>query len=188
MAGASTTYKDTSVSATTSYSYRVRATDAAGNLSPYSNTSSATTPAAPPLQAQYIGTDANGVASYNFTSADDGGGTHVLRVLAPTSPAPGVPHNFLYVLPVEPELGTTFGDGLETLRSLDAQDQYNVTIIEPSFAIDPWYADNPNDPTLRYETFMTNDLVPWVTQNFSAPTGARSRNHSRRLRAGGRTG
>ena len=30
--------------ASTSYSYRVRATDAAGNLSPYSNTASATTP------------------------------------------------------------------------------------------------------------------------------------------------
>ena len=39
-----TSYKDTTVSASTSYSYRVRATDAAGNLSPYSNTATATTP------------------------------------------------------------------------------------------------------------------------------------------------
>ena len=53
------------------------------------------------------------------------------------------------------------------MRSLDAQDQYNLTIIEPSFAIDPWYADNPNDPNLQYETFMTKDLVPWVTQNLA---------------------
>ena len=45
-AGTGTSYKDTSVSASTSYSYRVRATDAAGNLSAYSNTASATTPAA----------------------------------------------------------------------------------------------------------------------------------------------
>jgi S-formylglutathione hydrolase FrmB len=57
------------------------------------------------------------------------------------------------------------------LRSLDAQDQYNLTIVEPSFAQDPWYADNPLDPNLRYETFMTSDLVPWVTQNFSTPSG-----------------
>ena len=50
-AGTGTTYKDTSVSPSTSYSYRVRATDAAGDLSPYSNTASATTPApAPPSQ------------------------------------------------------------------------------------------------------------------------------------------
>jgi hypothetical protein len=38
-----TTYGDTSLSASTAYSYRVRATDAAGNLSGYSGTASATT-------------------------------------------------------------------------------------------------------------------------------------------------
>jgi fibronectin type III domain protein len=38
-----TTYNDTGLAANTSYSYRVRATDAAGNLSPYSNVTSATT-------------------------------------------------------------------------------------------------------------------------------------------------
>ena len=41
----STTFSDTGLTASTSYSYRVRATDAAGNLSAYSNTASATTPA-----------------------------------------------------------------------------------------------------------------------------------------------
>ena len=121
------------------------------------------------LQIQYSGTDANGVAYYNYTSPDDGYGTHVLRVLAPTNPAPGVPHNFLYLLPVEPELGSVYGDGIDTLRSLNAQNQYNLTIIEPSFAYDPWYADNPNDPNIHYETFMTQDLVPWVTQNLVPP-------------------
>lgn len=40
-------YSDTGVTANTSYTYRVRATDAAGNLGPYSPTASATTPAAP---------------------------------------------------------------------------------------------------------------------------------------------
>ena len=51
-----TTYSDTGVAANTSYSYRVRATDAAGNLGPYSNVASATTPAAttvPGLVAAY---------------------------------------------------------------------------------------------------------------------------------------
>ena len=66
--------------------------------------------------------------------------------------------------------GHTFGDGLATLESLDAQDQYNLTIIEPTFAIDPWYANNPNDPRLQYETFMTQELVPWIKQNL-ATTG-----------------
>ena len=115
----------------------------------------------------YRSTDANGVDSYDVTSDDNGYGTQTLRVLAPTHPAAGVPHSFLYVLPVEAGLGTTYGDGIATLEALDAQNQYNLTIVEPSFAIEPWYADNPNDSNLRYETFMTNDLVPWVTQNLS---------------------
>ena len=58
------------------------------------------------------------------------------------------------------------------MRGLDAQNQYNLTIIEPSFAIDPWYADNPNDPNLQYETFLTKDLVPWVTQNLAPPAAS----------------
>jgi chitodextrinase len=171
VAGATTTYQDTTVNPNTSYSYRVRATDSAGNLSPYSNTTSTTTPNTS-LVVQYTGTDANGIASYNFTSSDDGYGTHVLRVLQPTNPAPGVPHNFLYVLPVEPELGASYGDGIETLESLNAQNQYNLTIVEPAFPIDPWYADNPTDPQLQFETFMTKDLVPWVTQNLEPPAGS----------------
>jgi len=122
------------------------------------------------FQAQFLSTDANGVASYQVLSTDNGYGPQVLRVLRPTNPAAGVPHNFLYVLPVEPGLGNNFGDGLETLRALNAQDQYNLTIIEPTFGTDPWYADNVSDPNIQYETFMAQDLVPWVTQNL-ATTG-----------------
>ena len=91
----------------------------------------------------------------------------MLRVLAPTNPAPGVPHNFLYVLPVEAGLGNHLRGRDRDAAALDAQNQYNLTIVEPSFAIEPWYADNPNDPNLHYETFLTNDLVPWVTQNLA---------------------
>ena len=46
-------------------------------------------------------------------------------------------HNFLYVLTVQPGLGRTFSDGLETLRRFDAQDKYNLTIIEPTYEADP---------------------------------------------------
>ena len=59
-----TTYKDTSVSGSASYSYRVRAFDAAGNQSVYSNTATASTPAAP----------SGLVAAYGF---DEGSGTTV---------------------------------------------------------------------------------------------------------------
>ena len=61
-----TSYQDTTVAASTGYSYRVRATDAASNLSPYSPTANATTPAA---------TGPSGlVAAYGF---DEGSGSTV---------------------------------------------------------------------------------------------------------------
>ena len=119
------------------------------------------------FQVNYISTDTSGVRSYQVLSADNGPGLQVMRVLTPTHPAPGVPHNFLYVLPVQPGLNSTFGDGLETLQRLDAQDQYNLTIIEPTFAIDPWYANNPENANVQYETFVTREVVPWVEKNLS---------------------
>src|SRR5260370_1012832 len=42
-----TTFNDTGLAATTSYSYRLRATDAAGNLSPYSTIATVSTMAGP---------------------------------------------------------------------------------------------------------------------------------------------
>jgi hypothetical protein len=118
----------------------------------------------------YLGTNVQGIESYSVISADNGYGPQTVRVLTPENPAPGVSHNFLIVLPVEAGLGSTFGDGLATLQALGAQDKYNLTIIEPTFAIDPWYANSPEDPKLQYETFMTQELVPWIRQNL-ATTG-----------------
>jgi len=122
------------------------------------------------FRVSYQSTDASGIKSYSVISADNGYGPQTLRVLNPTNPAAGVAHNFLIVLPVEAGLGSTFGDGLATLQALDAQDKYNLTIIEPTFGIDPWYANNPNDPHLQYEAFMTRQLVPWIKENL-ATTG-----------------
>ena len=116
---------------------------------------------------QYVGTDANGVETYSVTSANNGPDSGTLRVLRPTHPAAGVAHNFLYALPVGPLQDTSFGDPMTTLESLDAQDQYNLTVIVPSFGTEPWYADNPLDPSEQYETFMAAELQPWVKANLS---------------------
>ena len=123
------------------------------------------------FEAHYLYTDADGIESYDMISAYNGYGPHVLRVLRPDNPAPGVTHNLLYVLPVEPEGGTVFGDGLRTLRELNVHNQYNVTLIAPSFPIDPWYADHPTDSNIKFESFMSLELQPWVTANL-ASTGS----------------
>src|SRR5262249_38089861 len=74
-----TTFTDTGLSAATSYSYRVRATDAAANLSPYSNTASATTTApdtTPPtvaLTAPAAGALVTGTILLSATATDNVG-------------------------------------------------------------------------------------------------------------------
>jgi hypothetical protein len=113
-------------------------------------------------EVHHLTNDSRGIAIYSFISATNPGSPRLLRVLRPARPSPRVPHNFLFVLPVEEGLKSVYGNGLYTLQSLDVQNEYNVTIIEPSFGIQPWYADNPDEPGVRHEMFMTRELIPWV--------------------------
>jgi len=119
------------------------------------------------FEVHYLGTDSSGVETYDVISANNGYGPQPLRVLRPTNPAAGVSHNFLYTLPVEAGEGVSFGDGLQVVQSLNAQNQKNLTVIEPSFAAEPWYADNPTDASEQEETFMATELQPWVMANLS---------------------
>ncbi len=84
---ATTTYSDTGLSASTNYSYRVRATDAAGNLSGYSNTASATTSAASSSTIAYVQSNsaspnnsALATLSAAFTSAQSAGNLNVVAI------------------------------------------------------------------------------------------------------------
>jgi chitodextrinase len=82
--GTGATYSDTGLTASTSYSYRVRATDAAGNLSGYSGTASATTATAPAIsfvQVNYTTPQSPITApTVPFTSAQSAGDLNVIVV------------------------------------------------------------------------------------------------------------
>jgi fibronectin type 3 domain-containing protein len=74
---AGTTYNDTGLAPSTSYSYRVRATDASNNLSPYSNTASSTTPHGSPSAPANLTASAAGPVQINLSwaASTEPGGT-----------------------------------------------------------------------------------------------------------------
>ena len=122
------------------------------------------TTAVPPMTVLGSPTvDGNGVKYYSVVSAYLGAQPTTLRILEPTNPAPGQPHRFLYVLPVEPgvtDLSSQFGDGLEQARLLNLQNLYNLTLVAPSFPIIPWYGDNDINPDRRLESFVVKARRP----------------------------
>jgi 20S proteasome alpha/beta subunit len=116
----------------------------------------------------YQGLDAHGAQLYSVTWDTLGLQPFEVRVLAPSHPSTNYEHNFLFALPVEAGLAqSTYGSGLDELQKLDVQDQYNTTIIEPIFPIDSWYANNPTDTTINFETFTAVLLPAWVDSNFA---------------------
>jgi Tryptophan-rich Synechocystis species C-terminal domain/Putative esterase len=119
-------------------------------------------------QFVFEGLDSSGAQLYDVTWDTAGLQPFAVRVLTPDHPTTTLQHSFLYTLPVEGGLAqSTWGSGLDELHKLDVQDQYNATIIEPIFPMDPWYANSDTDATLNYETFMTTFLPAWVDSHFA---------------------
>jgi chitodextrinase len=73
--GVQTSYSDTTAAPSTSYSYQVRARDAAGNLSAFSNTASATTPASNPPTTLTFNADADARVAQASPTANFGTST-----------------------------------------------------------------------------------------------------------------
>ena len=119
-------------------------------------------------QFDYQGVDQNGVQLYSVTWDTLGLQPFAVRVLAPDHPSTNYEHNFLFALPVEAGLTqSTYGSGLDELRLLDVENQYNATIIEPIFPIDSWYANSATDETINFETFTATLLTAWVDSNLA---------------------
>ncbi len=118
-----TTFSDTGLTAGASYSYRVRATDATGNLGPYSGVASATTPAPdiqPPTAPSSLSATAgsNSAISLSWTASTDN--VAVSGYLIERCQGTGC-SNFAQIA-APPGVGTSFGDvGLSSSTSYSYQ-------------------------------------------------------------------
>jgi hypothetical protein len=112
-----TSYLDTGLAGNTSYSYRVRATDAAGNLSGYSNVASATTASSSTIsyvQGNYAAPQSSQASvSVTFSAAQSAGDLNVVAVgwndSKATVSAVTDTHGNVYTRAVGPTVVTGFG-------------------------------------------------------------------------------
>ncbi|MEN2283969.1 alpha/beta hydrolase-fold protein [Algoriphagus sp. SE2] len=46
-------------------------------------------------------------------------------------------------------------------------EQYEMILVSPDGNFDSWYWDSPVDPSSKYETYITEELISFVDQNYS---------------------
>ncbi|MDB6168335.1 MAG: dependent oxidoreductase, partial [Verrucomicrobia bacterium] len=113
--------------------------------------------------------DRNGIIVHEVQSPRQAGPTEIRMLLPEHTGSDRLP--VIYVLPVETGTKTDLGDPLLEIKRLNLQNICNVIFVEPTFSATPWYADNPNDPKVRQETYLLKDVIPFVDRRY--PTRAR---------------
>jgi S-formylglutathione hydrolase FrmB len=54
-------------------------------------------------------------------------------------------------------------------------DDLNIIFVCPDGGIGSWYFDSPIDSSIRYESYITKELVPYIDANFSTKADPKSR-------------
>lgn len=113
-------------------------------------------------------TDADGVVHLTITSSAQSKPVEV-RILAPRALPDGGNRRFLYILPVEKEGDSRYGDGLAEARRLGLHEKHGMILVAPGFAELPWYADHPTNAKRRDESHLLEAVLPLVEKRF--PSG-----------------
>jgi len=112
-----------------------------------------------------------GILTYWITSPYQVGPASLRILLPDRKGAP--PRRFLYVLPVEPDGGERYGDGLRTVQELDLHNRFDLIAVAPGFERVPWYADHPSDRTIRQESHLIRAVLPMVEDLFPSERPSR---------------
>lgn len=92
--------------------------------------------------------------------------TTLIRVLQPDKVDEGNKLQVVYVLPVEAEVESRFGDGLKEIKKLDLHNRLGAVFVSPTFSHLPWYADHPIKPEVRQETYFLKVVVPFIDKTY----------------------
>ena len=110
-------------------------------------------------------TDADGVIHLKVTSSAQSKPVEV-RLLVPATLPAGDERRFLYLLPVEKEGDSKYGDGLAEARKLKLHEKLGMIVVAPGFAELPWYADHPTNGKRRDEAHLLKAVLPLVEKRY----------------------
>jgi hypothetical protein len=72
----------------------------------------------------------------------------------------------VYLLPVNAGTKGPWGHPLEEILKHGLADRYQVICVTPSFALLPWYGNNPDTPSVRQTDYLLNAVVPFVESRY----------------------
>src|SRR5579871_55281 len=79
-------------------------------------------------------------------------------------PAPGAHWPVIYLLHGH---GGNYAQWIQTAPQLTREaTAYGILFVCPDGGYDSWYFDSPIDPSVRYESFITKELVPYIDGHY----------------------
>jgi S-formylglutathione hydrolase FrmB len=72
----------------------------------------------------------------------------------------------VYLLPVEAENESRYGDALKEVKKLDLHNLFGVIFVAPTFSHLPWYADHPTQVEIRQESYFVKVVVPFIDKTY----------------------
>jgi S-formylglutathione hydrolase FrmB len=117
----------------------------------------------------------DGIIEHTVACEFQSGETHI-RVLLPDPLRQGQRYPVLYLLPVEQDGQTRYGDALHEARRLGLQQRYGgVVCVCPSFSQWPWYGDHPSRADGRQESYLMEVVVPFIDATYPVEAKAAGR-------------
>ncbi len=107
---------------------------------------------------------------HRVKSAYQAGSTRV-RVLLPSGFDSKRSYRVLYLLPVEALDGERWGNGLKTAYRAGLHDKHNLVCVAPTFSHLPWYADHPENPHIRQESYLLKVILPFIEKTYPVIPG-----------------
>lgn len=118
--------------------------------------------------------DEHGFLVHAVQSPYQAGETQI-RILLPDEIDATAKYSVVYVLPVEAKNEHRYGDGLLEIKQRDLHNKHRAIFVAPTFSHLPWYADHPNDPEIRQETYFLRVVVPFIDKTYPVLAEAKGR-------------